>query len=113
MYNLPELIICLQMCIPGPKITTKLSESSNTDTDSVVVDYRAETGNGVFDRYYFSINDRQSTTVTKEDDDARRTVQFNELEAGFLYTVTAWTKSGSEKSREISTLVRTGEIMHQ
>ena len=101
------------MCFSGPAITTTLSESSNTDTDSVVVDYTAETGSGVFDRYYFSINDRHTTTVTKANNDVRRTVQFDELEAGFLYTVTAWTKSGSEKSRAIDTQVRTGEIMHQ
>ena len=78
-----------------------------------MVDYTAETGSGVFDRYYFSINDRQSTSVTKTRDDPRRTVQFDGLEAGTLYTVTARTEHGSEKSREISTQVRTGEIMHQ
>ena len=103
----------LNMYFSGPEITTTLSESSNTDTDSVVVDYTVETGSGVFDRYYFSMNDKQSTTVTKDHDDARRTVQFDRLEAGFLYTVTAWTKSGSEKSGEISTKVRTGGIIHQ
>ena len=101
------------MCISEPEITTTLSENSNTDTDSVAVDYTAETGSGVFDRYYFSVNDKKSTTVTKDDDDVRRTVQFNELDSGILYTVTAWTKSGSEKSREIRTQVRTGEILHQ
>ena len=101
------------MCISEPEITTSLSENSNTDTDSVVVDYTAETGSGVFDRYYFSINDKQSTTVTKDHADATRTVEFDGLVAGTLYTVTAWTKSGSEKSGEIRSQVRTGEIMHQ
>ena len=88
-----------------------LTENSNTDNDSVVVDYTAETGKGVFDRYFFSINDHGTTPVAKEHDDTSRTVQFNGLEAGTLYTVTAWSKSGSEKSRDISTQVRTGEIV--
>ena len=88
-----------------------LSENSNTDTDSVVVGYTAETGSGVFDRYYFTINDRHTTTVTKDHNDVTRTVQFDGLEAGTLNTVTAWTKSGSEKSGEIRTQVRTGEIL--
>ena len=113
MRDLPDGSFFLQISISEPEITTTLSESSNTDTDSVVVAYTVETGSGVLDRYYFSINDRQSPTVTKDYDDVRRTVQFDGLEAGTLYTVTAWTKSGSERSREISTQVRTGKIMHQ
>ena len=92
-----------------PEITTVLTEKTTTDTDSVVVSYTAETGDGVFDHYFFSINDRDTTTVSKRNDDMSRTVPFDTLDGGTLYTVTAWSVSGSEKSRDINIEVRTGE----
>ena len=97
------------MLLSEPEITTTLTEKGTTDTDSVVVSYTAETGDGVFNHYFFSINDRDTTTVSKGNDDTSRTVQFDKLDGGTLYTVTAWSMSGSEKSRDINTQVRTGE----
>ena len=91
-----------------PEITIDLLEDSQTDVDSVVVFYTEDTGDSVFDRYLFSINDQRSTTVVKEKDD-ERTVTFDSLVAGTLYTVTARTESGDVRSRGISTQVVTGE----
>ena len=100
----------MEISLSEPEITTTVTENSNTDTDSVVVDYTAETGEGVFDHYVFSIND-QDKTKNKDDTDIIRRVEFDKLEAGTLYIVTAFSKSGNEKSRDINTLVRTGETM--
>ncbi|KAI0219782.1 hypothetical protein LSAT2_028690 [Lamellibrachia satsuma] len=89
-----------------PEITIDLLEDSRTDTDSVFVVYTNETGGGLFDRYIFSIDDQRSTTVIKEKDDERM-VKFESLVAGTLYTVTARSESGDERSRGITTQVLT------
>ena len=96
------------MLLSEPEITIDLLEDSRTDTDSVFVVYTNETGGGLFDRYIFSIDDQRSTTVIKEKDDERM-VKFESLVAGTLYTVTARSESGDERSRGITTQVLTGE----
>ena len=104
-------IIILPNCLfSEPKITIQLSEDSRTDTDSVVITYTEEkTSDRVFDHYIFSINHQQSKSVSKMKTDERM-VTFEPLDGGTLYTVTAYSESGSEKSQEISTPVRTGEV---
>ena len=92
----------------GPEITIDLLEDGRTDTDSVVVFYYEDTGDSLFDRYLFSIDDQRSTTVVKEKYD-KRLVTFDSLVSGTLYTVTARTESGEVRSRGISTQVLTGE----
>ena len=79
----------------------------------MVVFYSKETSDGLFDRYIFSINDQHSTTVVKEKDEDERVVKFDSLVAGTLYTVTARSESGDERSREITTQVLTGEMKQQ
>ena len=96
--------------ISEPTITVDLLEDSQTDTDSVVVVYTEETGASVFDHYIFSINGPRSTPVVKTKTD-ERVVKFKFLDAGNLYTVTAWSVSGSEISRKVIIQIRTGELV--
>ena len=67
------------------------------------------TSHGLFDRYIFSINDQHSTTVVKGKNDDNRVVTFVSLVPGTLYTVTARSESGDERSRGITTQVLAGE----
>ena len=97
------------MYFSEPEITIDFLEDSQTDSDSVVVFYTKETSPGLFDRYIFSINDQRSTTVVKERGDDNKLVTFVSLVPGTLYTVTARSESGDERSRAITTQVLTGE----
>ena len=97
------------MYLSEPEIKIDLREDSRTDTESVVIVYTNETGEGLFDQYVFTIDDQYSTTIARTRHD-ERVVRFGSLVSGHMYKITAQTGSGNERSREIHINVHTGEV---
>jgi len=91
--------------VTEPVITASLEEDIEATTaNTIVLTYGAESQDGVFDYYEFSIDLNQKPDVIKDITDPDRRVLFTQLTAGLEHTVTAKVYSGQVPSSTSKTI---------